>query len=302
MSMALDDDTTEKVETDDNARKLASDERRESLRHFAFAFPVFLIIVCLVFGPVGWLFGLSFVQDGQFSLVHYERLLSGAYVAIFTQTFQVSLTVTALAILLGYPLAYLMSQSSQKLANIILLSVMVPFWTSLLVRTYAWMILLQRRGIVNDTLISLGIIDTPLRLVNNMTGTIIGMLHVMLPFMILPLYASLKQVDTTYLRAASSLGASPVRAYWSVFFPLSLPGVFAGAILVFVLSLGFYVTPALLGGGRVIMVSMKIQQNAAMYFDWGAASALGVVLLAITVLLFAVMNRFVRIERMFGGS
>jgi putative spermidine/putrescine transport system permease protein/spermidine/putrescine transport system permease protein len=179
--------------------------------------------------------------------------------------------------------------------------VLIPFWTSLLVRTYAWLVLLQRRGLINETLQDWGLIDAPLRLVQNYTGTVIGMLHIMLPFMILPLYAALRAVDANYMRAASNLGASPVRAFWTVFFPLSLPGVIAGSLLVFILSLGFYVTPALLGGGRVMMVSMKIQQNAGLYFDWGAASALGVVLLAITFVIFWVLGRFMRIERLFGG-
>jgi putative spermidine/putrescine transport system permease protein/spermidine/putrescine transport system permease protein len=179
--------------------------------------------------------------------------------------------------------------------------VLIPFWTSLLVRTYAWLVLLQRRGLINETLQDWGLIDAPLRLVHNYTGTVIGMLHIMLPFMILPLYAALRAVDANYMRAASNLGASPVRAFWTVFFPLSLPGVIAGSLLVFILSLGFYVTPALLGGGRVMMVSMKIQQNAGLYFDWGAASALGVVLLAITFVIFWVLGRFMRIERLFGG-
>ncbi|MEQ9243994.1 ABC transporter permease [Roseovarius indicus] len=289
-------------DTEDNTRKLAAAGRGETFRHFALTFPALFLIVVLVFGPVGWLFWLSLIEDGQFSLAHYQRMWTPTYVEIFSQTFRISLLVTGLAILVGYPLAYLMSQLPRRIAGLMMICVLLPFWTSLLVRTYAWMVLLQRRGLINDALIGTGIIERPLALVNNLTGTVLGMLHIMLPFMILPLFASLRTIDMTYMRSASNLGASPIRAYWTVFFPLSLPGVFAGAILVFVLCLGVYVTPALLGGGKVMMVSMKIQQNAALYFDWGAASSLGVVLLAMTVVLFWGLSRLTRIETMFGGG
>ncbi|MBN9010583.1 MAG: ABC transporter permease, partial [Rhizobiales bacterium] len=144
---------------------------------------------------------------------------------------------------------------------------------------YAWMVLLQRNGVINDALIALHIVDTPLRMANTMGAAVVGMVHIMLPFLILPLYASMKAIDPDLTRAAAGLGASPTRSFFQVFLPLSLPGVFAGMILVFVLCLGFYVTPQLLGGGNVVTISMKIQHNVAMYADWGAASALGVILL-----------------------
>ena len=286
----------------DNAAELRSDERRERFSILGLSFPALALVTLLVFLPVGWLFYLSVIDAGELSLIHYRRLADATHFRIFYITFEISILVTVLALLLGYPLAYLMSQLPPRWAGICLIFVLVPFWTSLLVRTYAWLVLLQRRGVINQTLMDLGLIDAPLRLVHNYTGTVIGMLHIMLPFMILPLYASLKTVDRNYMRAASSLGASPVRAFWTVFFPLSLPGVLAGSLLVFILSLGFYVTPALLGGGRVMMVSMKIQQNAGLYFDWGAASALGVVLLVVTLFIFWVLSRFMRVERVFGGG
>lgn len=285
----------------DNTRSLLADERRERLTFLGLSGPALIVVTVLVFLPVGWLFWLSIVDDGQLSLVHYRRLANATHFSIFYTTFEISVLVTVLALLLGYPLAYLMSQLPQRWAGICMIFVLIPFWTSLLVRTYAWLVLLQRRGLVNETLQNLGVISEPLRLMHNYTGTVIGMLHIMLPFMILPLYASLRAVDQNYMRAASNLGASPVRAFWTVFFPLSLPGVMAGSLLVFILSLGFYVTPALLGGGRVILVSMKIQQNAGLYFDWGAASSLGVILLVITFLIFWILGRFMRIERLFGG-
>ncbi|NYS26606.1 ABC transporter permease [Rhodobacteraceae bacterium 2376] len=289
------------LQTGDNAAALRADELRERATLLGMSVPALLIVGVIVFIPVGWLFWLSFTDGDQLSLTHYRRIADITHARIFWQTFEISALVTVLALLLGYPLAYLMSQLSPRWAGICLIFVLVPFWTSLLVRTYAWMVLLQRRGLVNQTLMDLGIIDMPLRLVYNYTGTVIGMLHIMLPFMILPLYAALRTVDMNYMRAAANLGASPLRAFWTVFFPLSMPGVIAGSLLVFILSLGFYVTPALLGGGRVMMVSMKIQQDAGLYFDWGAASALGVALLVITLGIFWVLSRFMRIERLYGG-
>ena len=286
----------------DNAPALAADARRERRRILGLSLPAAAIITVIVFLPTLWLFGLSFVEGEALGLAHYQRMIdSTAYFKIFRQTFEISIVVTVLCVLLGYPLAYLMSQLPRRTASLCLVLVFIPFWTSLLVRTYAWLVLLQRKGLINSWLLDLGIIDTPIRLVHNFTGTVIGMLHIMLPFLILPTYNALKSIDRNYMLAAANLGASPVRAFWTVFFPLSLPGVIAGSLLVFILCLGFYVTPALLGGGKVTMVSMQIQQNAALYFDWGAASALGVVLLAVTLLLFVVIGRALPMDRLMGG-
>ncbi|MFK7892568.1 MAG: ABC transporter permease [Granulosicoccus sp.] len=178
----------------------------------------------------------------------------------------------------------------------------MPFWTSLLVRTYAWLVLLQKRGLVNTWGIELGLWDEPIKIVHNLSGTLIGMVHIMLPFLVLPLYNSMLAIDKDYLKAASSLGASPKRAFWTVFFPLSAPGLAAGSLMVFVLCLGFYVTPAVLGGGKVIMVSMKIASNIELFVNWGAASALGVVLLVFTVLVLGIASRFVRLDQLSGGG
>jgi putative spermidine/putrescine transport system permease protein/spermidine/putrescine transport system permease protein len=180
-----------------------------------------------------------------------------------------------------------LSDLPPRWASLALVAVILPFWTSILVRTYAWMILLQRRGLVNDALQDLGLIDQPLKLAYNFTGTVIGMVHIMLPFFVLPLYATLRSIDRSYLRAAANMGAGPGRAFWTVFFPLSLPGLFAGLTLVFVLCLGFFVTPALLGGGKVIMIAMTIERTVLFYSNWGVAGALGLVLLAVTAGLLA---------------
>jgi putative spermidine/putrescine transport system permease protein/spermidine/putrescine transport system permease protein len=156
--------------------------------------------------------------------------------------------------------------------------------------------------LVNEWAISLGLWDEPLKLVHNMTGTLIGMVHIMLPFLVLPLYGSMRAIDRNYMRASANLGASPSRAFWTVFLPLSLPGLFAGALIVFVLCLGFFVTPAVLGGGRVILISMQIASNIELFVNWGAASALGVVLLVLTFAILAVAARFLRLEQIAGGG
>jgi putative spermidine/putrescine transport system permease protein/spermidine/putrescine transport system permease protein len=225
-----------------------------------------------------------------------------SYLRIFVTTFQVSLLTTGLCILIGYPFAYFMSQLPSRLANLCLITVLLPFWTSLLVRTYAWLVLLQKQGLINNWAISLGLWDEPLKIVHNMTGTLIGMVHIMLPFLILPVYGAMKAIDRDYLKAAANLGASPRMAFWTVFFPLTTPGLFAGALMVFILCLGFFVTPAVLGGGKVIMVSMQIVSNIELFVNWGAASALGVVLLVLTVAILWIASRFLNLDRMTGGG
>ncbi|MEI4263151.1 ABC transporter permease [Roseovarius sp. D0-M9] len=289
---------------DMHAAGLRRDERMERWKLFGLGSPALLLVLVILVIPVGWLFYVSFVgANGNFSLENYERMITRkSYVRIFITTFQVSILTTALCIMIGYPLAYFMSQLPTKWANLCLVTVLLPFWTSLLVRTYAWLVLLQKQGLVNQWAINIGLWDEPLKFVHNMTGTLIGMVHIMLPFLILPVYGAMRAIDRDYLKAASNLGASPKRAFWTVFFPLSTPGLFAGSLMVFVLCLGFFVTPAVLGGGRVIMVSMKIVSNIELFVNWGAASALGVVLLVMTVIVLWIASRFLRLEQMTGGG
>lgn len=287
-----------------NAEGLRRDAFREKMALFGLCSPaVFIVLVILVI-PVGWLFYLSFIgADGSFSLENYERMIERkSYARIFQTTFIISILTTGICVLIGYPFAYFLSQLPNKWANIALITVLLPFWTSLLVRTYAWLVLLQKRGLINEWAIGMGLWDEPIKFVHNMTGTLIGMVHIMLPFLVLPAYNSMKAIDRDYLKAAANMGASPVRAFWTVFFPLSVPGLFAGALIVFVLCLGFFVTPAVLGGGRVIMVSMKIASNIEMFVNWGAASALGVVLLILTMVILWIASRFMKLENMAGGG
>ena len=169
-------------------------------------------------------------------------------------------------------------------------------------RTYAWLVVLQRKGLVNEWGMELGLWEEPLRLVHNLNGTLVGMVHIMLPFMVLPLYASMRAISLDYMKAASNLGASPTRAFWTVFFPLSLPGLFAGMVVVFVLCLGFFVTPAVLGGGKVVMVSMKIETLIDLFFNFGTASALGVVLMVLTLAVLFLAHRLLQLDRVLGGG
>ncbi len=287
-----------------NEAGLRQDERLERLKLFGLSSPAILLIMVILVIPVGWLFYVSFVgADGQFSLENYERMLKRkSYARIFQTTFEVSFLTTGLCVLIGYPLAYFISQLPRRMANLCLITVLLPFWTSLLVRTYAWLVLLQKRGLVNDWAISLGLWEEPIKMVHNMTGTLIGMVHIMLPFLILPVYGAMRAIDLDYMKAAANLGASPRRAFWTVFFPLTTPGLFAGALMVFILCLGFFVTPAVLGGGKVIMVSMKIVSNIELFVNWGAASALGVVLLLLTMVILWIASRFLNLDQITGGG
>ncbi|MGB3406242.1 MAG: ABC transporter permease [Jannaschia sp.] len=284
-----------------NADALAADNRREQGVFLGLSAPALLVVVIVAILPVLWLSSLSFFgAAGQLSGENYERIFSSAlYRNTFIVTLEISVVVTLACMILGYPLCYWLSQMPQKWANILLVFVLVPFWTSVLVRTYAWLVLLQRNGIINDTLMSLGIIAEPLQLAHNLTGAIVGMIHIMLPFLVLPLYATMRGIDGDLVRAAVALGSSPRQAFWRVYLPMSLPGLFAGTVLVFILSLGFYVTPALLGGGRVQMLAQRIESTITVYGNWGAASALGVVLLLIALAMLWAMHRVFGLDKLF---
>ncbi|MCL4765002.1 MAG: ABC transporter permease [Hyphomicrobiaceae bacterium] len=285
-----------------NERALAAAGRRERTALAALALPGMAIITVIALLPIVWLFWMSFRNSAGFTLEHYLRLLHPNYLLTLKTTFELSFLVTGICMLLGYPLAYLTAQAGRRAAALLIVLILFPVWTSLLVRCYAWLVLLQRRGLINSWLIDAGIIDAPLRLVHNFTGTAIGMVHIMLPFMVLPLYATMRSISPDYVRAAANLGASPMQAFRQVYLPLSVPGLVAGVIIVFVLCLGFYVTPALLGGGNVMMWSMQIERNVTYHSDWGAASALGVVLLVVALGILWMFGRIVGFDRIVGAK
>jgi putative spermidine/putrescine transport system permease protein len=220
------------------------------------------------------------------------------YRGVFLRTFLVALSVTALCLVIGFPVAYLLATRPPRIANILMILVLLPFWTSLLVRTTAWVVLLQTNGVVNEILTGLGLVGEPLQLVYNRVGVLIAMTHVLLPYMILPLYSVMRSIPPAHLRAAYSLGARPVGAFLRVYLPQTLPGIGAGALLVFILALGYYITPALVGGPADQMISWFIAFYTTSTVNWGMASALGLLLLVATLALYAVYARLVGADRM----
>lgn len=222
------------------------------------------------------------------------------FVDILLRTFEISAVVTVWCLVLGYPLAYWLSTLTPRQANVLMILVLVPFWTSILVRVAAWIVLLQREGLVNSALMGIGVINEPLSLLFNRVGVIVAMVHILLPFMILPLYSVMKSVPGTYQRAAVSLGSSPLAAFFRVYVPQTWPGVGAGGLLVFILSIGYYVTPALLGGADDQMLSYYIAQYTNVDINWGMACALGAILLAATLVLYGLYRRVVKSELSLG--
>ncbi len=275
-------------------------QRREQGLMLLLASPAVIVIVALVVLPVGWLMGQSF-YDGGFTLEHYKRIFSeDIYWRSFLLTFRIAFTVTVLTLILGYPVAYAAAHARRPWDMLILSFVILPFWTSVLVRAYAWLVLLQRTGVANQVLERFGLISDPLALVHNELGTVIATVHILLPFMVLPLYSTMQKIPRELMLAGASLGGGPLHTFLRVFLPLSLPGVVAGLTLVFVLTLGFYITPELLGGGRTIMISMVVSRNVELYNQWGAASAIGVVLLVCVVAIFLAVGRIIPLDKMLG--
>ena len=220
------------------------------------------------------------------------------YLMLFWRTMWMSLFITFCCLLLGYPIAYLMSHVSRASANLLMILVLLPFWTSLLVRTSAWKVLLQQQGVINDTLVWIGLVSNTgrLELINNQTGTVIAMTHILLPFMILPLYSVMQTISPSYVRAAKSLGASDWTAFWRVYFPQTVPGIGAGAILVFILAIGYYITPELVGGTQGVFISNRIAYHISSSLNWGLAAALGTMLLVLVILLFWIYDKMVGID------
>jgi putative spermidine/putrescine transport system permease protein len=220
------------------------------------------------------------------------------YVRLFIRTLVMSLTIMGACILLGYPVAWMLANLPSRQANLMLILVLLPFWTSLLVRTSAWKVLLQQQGVINDILVWIGLVsdDNRLAMINNATGTIIAMTHILLPFMILPLYSVMKTINPSYLRAAKSLGATNWTAFWRVYFPQSIPGIGAGSILVFILSIGYYITPEIVGGTSGIFISNRIAYHISSSLNWGLAAALGTILLVVVMALYWAYDRIVGID------
>jgi putative spermidine/putrescine transport system permease protein len=256
------------------------------------AVPALLLLIAVMGYPL-LIIVLRSVQDPQWGLQNYVWFFSTPVnLTVLQRTFSISAWVTIVCIICAYPYAYAMTAVGPRLRLLLILCVLVPFWVSGVVRTLAWVILLQDSGVINTTLKALGF--SSIKLIRTQTGVVIGMAQVLMPFMILPLYSVMKGIDLRLLQAARSLGARPFKAFLDVYLPLSLPGVYAGGIIVFILSLGFYITPALLGGPRSTMLSTLVQNQVLSLLNWGRGGAMGVVLLVATFILLALAAPLMR--------
>ena len=257
-----------------------------------------LLVMAVGFNlPLVGMLGQSLVGPaGDFTLVHFREVFeASAYLKVLGSTFRIALITAVLCVVLGYPLAYWLRRLAPRWQMVALALVVIPFWISILVRTYAWIVVLGNAGIVNRSLLALGWIDEPLAFLYNELGVIIGTVNVLLPFLVLPLFAAMLKIDEQLLRAAETLGASPWMVFWRIFFPLSVPALAAGAVLVFILTLGFFITPAVLGGGRVPMVANMLDLFVNQMPNWDLASAISTVLLVVTVALFVLYLRITRV-------
>jgi putative spermidine/putrescine transport system permease protein len=263
---------------------------------------VVLFLVMLVY-PVGQLLLLSIYSDGAFTLAKYRQLFaSSVYVNVMLITLKISLYTTALSVVAGYPVAYLISSLSKEKKTTWLFWVLLSFWTSFLVRAFAWIVMLGRNGVVNQLLTAVGLQDTPSNMMYSLGGVLVGMVHALMPLAVLTMLSVMENIDRNLPRAALTLGARPGTAFWRVYFPLSMPGVAAGAIMVFVTAIGFFIVPALLGGRREIMITQLIIEQITQTMNWGFAGAISVLMLVVVLVVFAVYDKVLGLSTMTGGS
>jgi len=238
--------------------------------------------------------------DPSLGLTNYRQIVASAvHIQVLWNTVTTAAIVTVLCLIIAYPVAFAMARAKGVGLQVMAALVIIPLWTSAVIRSYAWMVVFQRRGVLNDALSALGLVSEPVRFLPGAFALNVGMVHIMLPFMILPLLANMRAIDGALLRVAEVMGANPLQSFLRVFLPLSVPGISAGALLVFMMSLGFYITPALLGGPRHMMAAVLIEQQANGLLNWGLASALSTVLLAVTIAIYLV---YVRVTNGGGAS
>ncbi len=263
--------------------------------------PVLVVIAGLLVWPIVLLLGYTLLGQGTPFGLYLRVFTTPAYRQPLINTFVISGLVTVGAVIASYPLAYLLATVRPRAGMVLTFLVLLPFWTSALVRTTAWIILLQKQGVLNTILTSTGLVEQPIPFVFNLSGVLIGMIHVLMPFIVFPLYAAFRAVDLNLLLAAESLGAGSVRSFTRILGPLTAPGVVAGALIVFMSAIGYYITPALLGGPRQTMISMMIQFHLQEQLDWGMAATLSVTLVAATLMIFWVFQRTFGLDRLWGG-
>jgi putative spermidine/putrescine transport system permease protein len=268
----------------------------DSYRYWFLVLPALTIMIVFYIWPLLGIWQISLTEP-KAGIENYTRMFdSNAVTTSFILTFRIAIKTTIGCLILGYIVAYVISNFARRAKPLMIALVLLPFWVSVLIRSFSWIVLLGRSGIVNDTLIGAGVIDSPLRLMHNEFGVVLAMIHVMLPFAVLPMMANMRGISGAYVDAARGLGASEFTAFRKVYFPQTMPGVMSGALLVFVLSLGFYITPALLGGGRVLMISEYITYQIQEFLNWGLGSALSVALLVATAIVILIAARFVNLR------
>nr|WP_287098396.1 ABC transporter permease [Mesorhizobium sp.] len=266
---------------------LAADARRERRFFLSLSLPALFIVGLAAILPILWIIRQSFLTTGgEYTVGNYAKVLSsGLTWSALVTTLELSLGTLAICILLGTPLALALASARPRVANLLMAFVMLPLWTSILVRTYGWLVLLRRDGLINAALTGSGLTAEPLPLVYNFTGTLIGMVHYMLPLFLLPVYAAMRDIDANLIRAAASMGATLGQVIRTVIMPLSAGGIFSGSIIVLIYTIGFFITPAVLGGGKVNPLSTRIERTLSTFQDWGSASVLGILLLVLMTLI-----------------
>jgi len=270
-----------------------------------FLLPALLMLAVAFLIPLaGFFVQVLLVEQAPGTLLPaiHQVVASKATLTAVVTTNWIAILVTLFVLLAGYPIAYYLTQANSISASLVIFSIVVPYFTSIIVRTYSWMVLLGRTGIINTVLQALGLTDAPLPLLYNKTAVVIGMAYVLLPYMILTLYAAMKAIDMTYVRAARGLGAGGFYTFRRVYFPMSLPGVLSGSLIVFILATGFFITPALMGGPSDVLIAMLIERAVEINVDWSGAAILSLLLLCVTLLLYALYFRVIDVRRLVGAG
>ena len=269
-----------------------------------FIVPAVLLLTLVFVGPLVWFFARTLAGlggPGEIASYAWAVVTSKAVLTALSTTNGIALAVTLLVLAISYPVAYHLTNHRGWRFTLVLFCIVVPYFTSIIVRTYSWMVLLGRNGLVNQMLLGLGLVDEPLALLYTKTGVLIGMVYVLLPYMVLTLFAAMKAIDPRLMQAARGLGAGGFYAFTRVYLPLSIHGVISGSLIVFILSIGFFITPALMGGPADVMIAMLIERSVEITFDWGAAAVMSLLLLAATLALYAVYYRVTDVRRMMGA-
>lgn len=277
-------------------------ERQEKRRYLMMIAPAVIMLLILFAYPLLGMVWRSVESPAGFTFAQYiEVFTNDIYRSVLFITFRISAVAAVVCVILGYPVAYVLAHAKPRTARLMMIAIILPYFTSVIVRTFAWVVILGRQGIVNLWLVSLGLVGAPVDLLYREFAVILGMTYVLLPFMILTNYTVMRGIDQRYMRAAYSLGASKFFVFRRIFLPLSLPGVWGGVLLVFILAIGFFITPALMGGSNEMTVSMLIEREVEITLNWAFASAIATVLLVVTLLVFVVYARLVKIKSLLGG-